>query len=91
MWDAEGRQMTEVSYEVANAVATITLQRPAAMNSMSTAAKVELLEAVSRAAEDVAVRAVVLTGAATEAMPIAKGDIVCARFQDMGSINVRID
>ncbi|APL94505.1 4-oxalocrotonate decarboxylase [Sphingobium indicum] len=34
---------------------------------------------------------VVLTGAATEAMPIDKGDIVCARFQEMGSINVRID
>ena len=34
---------------------------------------------------------VVLTGAATEAMPIAKGDAICARFQDMGSINVRVD
>lgn len=35
--------------------------------------------------------AVVLTGAATEARPIARGDVVSARFQDMGSINVRID
>jgi 2-(1,2-epoxy-1,2-dihydrophenyl)acetyl-CoA isomerase len=59
--------MAEVSYEVANAVATITLQRPAAMNAMSTAAKIELLDAVSRAAEDAAVRAVVLTGAGDRA------------------------
>ena len=49
------------------AVATITLQRPAAMNSMSMAAKIELLDAVSRAAEDPAVRAVVLTGAGDRA------------------------
>ena len=34
---------------------------------------------------------IVLTGGATEAVPIVKGDIVCARFQDMGSVHVRID
>jgi 2-(1,2-epoxy-1,2-dihydrophenyl)acetyl-CoA isomerase len=37
------------------------------MNAMSTAAKVELLDAVSRAAQDGAVRAVVLTGAGDRA------------------------
>ena len=59
--------MAEVSYEVTDAVATITLQRPAAMNSLSTAAKIDLLDAVTRAAEDSAVRAVVLTGAGDRA------------------------
>ncbi len=33
---------------------------------------------------------VVLTGAVTEAFPIQLGDAVCARFQDMGSISIRI-
>jgi len=34
---------------------------------------------------------VVLTGAATEALPIRSGDAICARFQDMGTINMRVD
>lgn len=34
--------------------------------------------------------AVVLTGAATEAVGIAPGDNICARFQNMGSINMRV-
>jgi 2-(1,2-epoxy-1,2-dihydrophenyl)acetyl-CoA isomerase len=59
--------VSEVGYEVDGAVATITLQRPAAMNSMSTAAKVELLAAVCEAGADDAVRAVVLTGAGDRA------------------------
>jgi 2-(1,2-epoxy-1,2-dihydrophenyl)acetyl-CoA isomerase len=59
--------MAEVSYDIAGAVATITLQRPAAMNAMTTAAKVELLAAVSEAGSDQAVRAVVLTGAGERA------------------------
>ncbi|MDE2618937.1 MAG: fumarylacetoacetate hydrolase family protein [Sphingomonadales bacterium] len=33
---------------------------------------------------------VVLTGAVTEAFPIKPGDAICARFQDLGSINVRV-
>lgn len=33
---------------------------------------------------------VVLAGAVTEAFPIHPGDIVCARFQDMGTINVKV-
>lgn len=34
--------------------------------------------------------AIILSGAATEAIPVHSGDTVCARFQDMGSISVRI-
>jgi 2-(1,2-epoxy-1,2-dihydrophenyl)acetyl-CoA isomerase len=51
-----------VTYDVTEGVATITLTRPAAMNSMTLAAKVALRDAVHAAAADAAVRSVVLTG-----------------------------
>jgi 2-(1,2-epoxy-1,2-dihydrophenyl)acetyl-CoA isomerase len=51
-----------VSYDVVDGVATIALTRPDAMNSMTTAAKVALRDAVHAAAADSAARAVVLTG-----------------------------
>jgi 2-(1,2-epoxy-1,2-dihydrophenyl)acetyl-CoA isomerase len=51
-----------VSYVVDDGVATITLDRADAMNSLDVATKVALREAVTRAAEDAAVRCVVLTG-----------------------------
>jgi 2-(1,2-epoxy-1,2-dihydrophenyl)acetyl-CoA isomerase len=51
-----------VLYDVADSVATITLNRPDAMNSLDVATKVALLEAVTRAADDGAVRCLVLTG-----------------------------
>lgn len=44
------------------AVTTITLHRPAAMNSFTTAMHTELLAALNHAAEDPSVRCVVLTG-----------------------------
>ena len=52
-----------VLVERTDAVATITLNRPASMNSMSVALKEQLLEALTDAATDATVRAVVLTGA----------------------------
>lgn len=52
-----------VRYDVADAVATITLDQPDTLNALSVAMKVALREAVERAATDDAVRAVVLTGA----------------------------
>jgi 2-(1,2-epoxy-1,2-dihydrophenyl)acetyl-CoA isomerase len=52
-----------VRYDVDEAVATITLDRADAMNSLDTATKVALRDHVQRAADDSAVRAVVLTGA----------------------------
>jgi 2-(1,2-epoxy-1,2-dihydrophenyl)acetyl-CoA isomerase len=51
-----------VRYDVDDAVATITLDRPDAMNSLDTAAKEALLAAVRRAGGDPDVRCVVLTG-----------------------------
>jgi 2-(1,2-epoxy-1,2-dihydrophenyl)acetyl-CoA isomerase len=45
------------------AVRTITLNRPASLNSFTAAMHAELLPALNAAAEDAAVRAVVLTGA----------------------------
>jgi 2-(1,2-epoxy-1,2-dihydrophenyl)acetyl-CoA isomerase len=52
----------QVLYDVADGVATITLNRPDAMNSLDIATKVLLRETVEAAAHDDAVRCVVLTG-----------------------------
>lgn len=51
-----------IRYEMADAVATVTLDRPEAMNSLTAETKQELLAALRRAAADRAVRAVLLTG-----------------------------
>ena len=51
-----------VLLDVVDGVATITLNRPDAMNSLDVATKVALLEAVTSVANDEAVRCVVLTG-----------------------------
>jgi 2-(1,2-epoxy-1,2-dihydrophenyl)acetyl-CoA isomerase len=51
-----------VAYDVTAGIATITLNRPDAMNSLDTATKVALRDAIQAAAEDDAVRCVVLTG-----------------------------
>ena len=51
-----------VLLDVVDGVATITLNRPDAMNSLDLAAKEALLAAVRNVAEDPAVRCVVLTG-----------------------------
>jgi 2-(1,2-epoxy-1,2-dihydrophenyl)acetyl-CoA isomerase len=51
-----------VQYDVVDGVGTITLNRPEAMNSLDIATKVLLRETVMHAAEDAAVRCVVLTG-----------------------------
>ena len=55
--------MTEpVRYELSDGVATITLNRPDSMNGLDIATKEALLAAVRAAADDEAVRCVVLTG-----------------------------
>ncbi|GGP11825.1 enoyl-CoA hydratase [Nonomuraea glycinis] len=51
-----------IRYEMTDAVATITLDRPEAMNSLTAEVKVALLAALRRAASDQQVRAVLLTG-----------------------------
>ena len=51
-----------VTYQLEAGVATITLNRPEAMNSLDVATKVALRDLVTQAAGDPAVRCVVLTG-----------------------------
>jgi 2-(1,2-epoxy-1,2-dihydrophenyl)acetyl-CoA isomerase len=55
-------QPRPVLLEVADGVATVTFNRPDAMNSLDVATKVALLAAVRQVADDPAVRCVVLTG-----------------------------
>jgi 2-(1,2-epoxy-1,2-dihydrophenyl)acetyl-CoA isomerase len=52
-----------ILYEVSEAIATITLHRPQALNALTVELMAELHQAVLRAEEDPAVRALVLTGA----------------------------
>jgi 2-(1,2-epoxy-1,2-dihydrophenyl)acetyl-CoA isomerase len=52
-----------IGYDVLGGVATITLDRPQALNSLTVEMKVGLLDAVTQARDDDAVRAVLLTGA----------------------------
>ncbi|GIH98925.1 enoyl-CoA hydratase-related protein [Planobispora takensis] len=54
--------MNDVLYSVDDGVATVTLDRPEAMNSLTVRMKTELLEALTRASQAFAVRAVLLTG-----------------------------
>lgn len=58
------RAMTDAAVQLALAdgVATVTIDRPEAMNSLDVAAKEALLETLARVAADVTVRCVVLTG-----------------------------
>jgi 2-(1,2-epoxy-1,2-dihydrophenyl)acetyl-CoA isomerase len=60
--DASSGSPDPVLYAVERGVATITLNRPEAMNSLDVATKVALRDAVQEAARDDAVRCVVLTG-----------------------------
>jgi 2-(1,2-epoxy-1,2-dihydrophenyl)acetyl-CoA isomerase len=55
-------EQTPVGYTVEEGVATITINRPEGMNGLNIATKEALLDAVTRAAGDAAVRCVVLTG-----------------------------
>jgi 2-(1,2-epoxy-1,2-dihydrophenyl)acetyl-CoA isomerase len=49
-------------YDLTDSVATVTMNRPDAMNALDTELKTALRDALAQAAEDPAVRAVVLTG-----------------------------
>lgn len=55
-------EQSSVRYDVSDGVATITLDRPEAMNALDVATKVDLRDAVTAAAGDEAVRCVLLTG-----------------------------
>ena len=57
------RSYTAIRLEVADAIATITLDRPDALNALTVTMKEELVAALRSVGRDRAVRAVVLTGA----------------------------
>ncbi|SEC56611.1 enoyl-CoA hydratase/isomerase family protein [Streptomyces sp. TLI_105] len=61
-----------VLYEVRDGLATITLNRPEAMNAMNVATKVALRDAAETAAADPAVRAVLLTAAGDRAFCVGQ-------------------
>ncbi|MFI7409058.1 enoyl-CoA hydratase/isomerase family protein [Streptomyces sp. NPDC049627] len=61
-----------VLYEVSDGLATITLNRPEAMNALNIEAKVALREAVQAASADDAVRAVLLTAAGERAFCVGQ-------------------
>ncbi|MFJ4830191.1 enoyl-CoA hydratase/isomerase family protein [Streptomyces sp. NPDC088747] len=61
-----------VLYEVNDGLATITLNRPEAMNAMNTEAKVALRDAAQAAASDDSVRAVLLTAAGDRAFCVGQ-------------------
>jgi 2-(1,2-epoxy-1,2-dihydrophenyl)acetyl-CoA isomerase len=55
--------VADLRFEIADGVATITLDRPDALNALTIPLKHELLAALDRARSDTEVRAIVLTGA----------------------------
>ncbi|MBW8798740.1 MAG: enoyl-CoA hydratase/isomerase family protein [Streptomyces sp.] len=61
-----------VLYEVGDGLATITLNRPEAMNALNIATKVALREAAQEAAADTAVRAILLTAAGDRAFCVGQ-------------------
>ncbi|MEU2928910.1 enoyl-CoA hydratase-related protein [Streptomyces sp. NPDC007251] len=61
-----------VRYEVSDGLATITLNRPEAMNALNIQAKVALREAAESAATDTAVRAILLTAAGDRAFCVGQ-------------------
>ncbi len=58
---------TAIRYEVADGVATVTLNRPDVLNAMNNPMRTELLEVFTRLRADDAVRSVVVTGAGERA------------------------
>lgn len=61
-----------VLHEVSDGLATITINRPDAMNAMNTAAKVALRDALRAAGADPEVRAVLLTAAGGRAFCVGQ-------------------
>jgi enoyl-CoA hydratase/carnithine racemase len=76
--------VTLVMVEVAGRVATVTLNRPEALNAISTELALELAEAVEPLATDPGVRAVVLTGAGERAFCVGADLKQRAGFDDHG-------
>ena len=63
MSEAVETRFTAIRFEAVDAVATITLARPDALNALDAAMKTDLLAAIHEAGHDRTVRVVILTGA----------------------------
>src|SRR4051812_26940200 len=61
-----------VLYELSDGLATVTINRPEAMNALDTPTKVALRDALVTAKDDPAVRAVLLTGAGDRAFCVGQ-------------------
>lgn len=61
-----------VLHDIVDGLATITINRPDAMNALNTAAKVALRDALRSAAADPGVRAVLLTAAGGRAFCVGQ-------------------
>ena len=55
--------MSAILYDLADSIATITINRPEKRNAMSFAVLAEFIEATKRASEDASARVVIVTGA----------------------------
>lgn len=67
-------ELQELAYDVADGIATVTITRPSRLNALDRRTIEELHQAASSAAADLAVRAVILTGAGEKAF-VAGADI----------------
>lgn len=76
-----GNTQTEpnILYAVAGAIATVTINRPARRNAMLPAMLAEMNTVLRRAADDTAVRVLILRGAATDFCPGADLNATAAR------------
>lgn len=77
---------TTLLVEIKDAIATITVNRPSAMNAMTHATVQELAAAVQELSASAAVRAVIITGTGEKAF-IAGGDI--AMLRELGPVEAR--
>src|SRR5256885_7344114 len=66
-WNAAGEGYTDIRYELADGIAKLTIDRPDRRNAFRPQTLAELRDAFARARDDLAVGAVILTGAGTEA------------------------
>src|SRR5256885_17231611 len=66
-WSKAGEGYTDIRYDLADGIAKITIDRPDRRNAFRPQTLAELRDAFARARDDLAVGAVILTGAGTEA------------------------
>ena len=78
----------EILYDVAEGVATVTLNRPERLNAVTGRTTNELIEAFDRADADETVRAVIVTG---QGRAIGAGAVVARRAPDRCHVRADAD